>query len=94
VGPAGAFARIVSLDDVPIAGGLVVGGEPAIAGGAHLGRSEQPAPKFVEPVAKAVSTLFDALPVDHASAIVIFAGDGNPQTVSHSVTRPQIAIRL
>src|ERR1700720_2371045 len=27
-GPAGAFARIVSLDDVPIAGGLVVGGEP------------------------------------------------------------------
>ena len=23
-----AFARIVSLDDVPIAGGLVVGGEP------------------------------------------------------------------
>jgi hypothetical protein len=28
VGPAGAFARIVSLDDVPIAGGLVVGGKP------------------------------------------------------------------
>ena len=28
MGPAGAFARIVSLDDVPIAGGLVVGGEP------------------------------------------------------------------
>ena len=26
--PAGAFARVVSLDDVPIAGGLVVGGEP------------------------------------------------------------------
>ena len=28
MGPAGAFARIVSLDDVPIAGGLMVGGEP------------------------------------------------------------------
>jgi hypothetical protein len=27
-GPACAFARIVSLDDVPIAGGFVVGGEP------------------------------------------------------------------
>ena len=27
-GSAGAFARIVSLDDVPIAGGLVVAGEP------------------------------------------------------------------
>ena len=27
-GAVGAFARIVSLDDVPIAGGLVVGGEP------------------------------------------------------------------
>src|SRR6516162_1316610 len=26
--PAGAFARIVSLDDVPIAGGRLVGGEP------------------------------------------------------------------
>ena len=27
-GAVGAFARIVSLDDVPIAGGPVVGGEP------------------------------------------------------------------
>ena len=27
-GAVGAFARIVSLDDVPIAGGLVVGGKP------------------------------------------------------------------
>jgi hypothetical protein len=26
--PAGAFARIVPLDDVPIAGGRLVGGEP------------------------------------------------------------------
>ncbi len=70
------------------------GGEPAIASGPHLGSSEQPPPAFVEPVAKAVPTFFDALPVDHVSAIVVFAGDGNPPTVSHSVTRPQIAIRL
>jgi hypothetical protein len=75
-------------------GDLGDGGQPTIASGAHLGSSEQPAPALVEPVAKAIPTLLDALPVDHASAIVVFASDGNPPTVSHSVTRPQIAIRL
>lgn len=69
-------------------------GEPAVTGGTNLGGGEQPAPAFVECVAQAVPALLDGLSVDHASAIVVFAGDVNPRTLVQPVTGTRTAILL
>jgi len=68
--------------------------EPAPSGGPNLARREQSPAALIELRANSFPPLPNAVFVDHATDLRLFAAHRNPRTPSHSVARPRSQIRL
>jgi hypothetical protein len=68
--------------------------QPTVSGSPHLGRREQALTALVKIAPHRLPAILNAVLVDHATGLRLFARIGNPPAPSHTVARPLIAIQL